>query len=396
MKQKAKNIYAVLKREVRLISKDVNLISILLLAPIFYSFFYGSIYINKVESDVKVTVVDMDRSNTSQKLIRMFDAHQLIAVENVVGDYSRGRSEVESGDVQGMIFIPKNFEADLKSELGTDLKIYLNTTRFLVSNDINKSVNDVIATLSAGMRLKYFEVHGFSYNQAKEMIEPLRTDMRPMFNSIEGYGDFLIPSILILIIHQTLLIGLSESVSKERETNKLHELYDRSNQSTFAAIHGKGLFYAILFSAYTLFFFTINFTVFKIAQRGSASALALLTVLMIVAVIYFSFFISSFFKRKITALQFLTLTSYPIFLISGYSWPLEAMPFPLQAISNLIPLTPYLNAFARITQMGAGWNEVMPQIIHISVLILVVSTATFFRMNKLFTAKTQLTTNHGD
>lgn len=386
MVQEIKNIFAVLKREVRLISKDVNLISVLLLAPLFYSFFYGSIYFNKVENDVKVTIVDMDHSNTSQKLIRMLDSHQLIAIENISENYSQGKSEIESGEVQGMIFIPKNFEADLKSGSGSDIKLYLNTTRFLISNDINKAVNEVIATLGASVRLKYFETLGFSYNQAIEMIEPLHTDIRPLFNSTEAYGDFLIPAILILILHQTLLIGLSESVAKEHELDTLHILYERSNKSTIAAIHGKGLFYVILYSAYALFFFTINYSVFKLPQPGNPVALGLLTLMMIIAVTYFSIFISSFFKRKIIALQFLTLSSYPIFLISGYSWPMDSMPIGIQIFSSTIPLTPYLNGFSRMTQMGAGWNDVMPQIFHLAVLIMVASTATFFRMNKLFAA----------
>jgi ABC-2 type transport system permease protein len=149
-------------------------------------------------------------------------------------------------------------------------------------------------------------------------------------------------------------------------------------------INGKGLFYFALYSAYALFFFIINFYVFKINFLGNACALALLTAEMLLAVIYISIFISSFFKRKIIALQFLTLTTYPLFLMSGYSWPASSLPWYLQAFSQAVPMTPYLNGFVRITQMGAGWHDVFPQIIQLAVLVFISFIASALRMNALF------------
>jgi ABC-2 type transport system permease protein len=387
MHRELKNIYAVVKREIRSIAHDVNLISVLLLAPLFYSFFYGSIYYNKIETDVPIAVVDMDHSDLSQKLIRMLDASQLIKVYDTVQDLPQAKNEVDEGSAQGVVFIPKNFESGLKSGKGTDLKIYLNTTRFLISNDLNKAINEVIATMGMGVRLKYFQAQGYSFEQSKEMIEPVHLDMRPMFNFTESYGDFLIVAILVLIIHQTLMFGLSESVAKERELNTLHELFEESNNSVAAAIMGKGLFYVVLYSAYSFFFFTINFGVFKIRMDGNGFALALITLLMLVSITFISIFISSYFKRKIFALQFLTLTSYPLFLISGYSWPSSSMPVFLQLISYLIPLTPFFNAYQRITQMGAGWNDIVVQIFHLLMLCLLGFTAAYLRMRNLFNSK---------
>ena len=395
MRKSFKNIFSVFKREIHLITHDVNLISVLLLAPLFYSFFYGSIYFNKVETNVPIAVVDMDHSELSEKLIRMLDANQLISVNEVLPDYNSAKSDLENGTIQGIVFLPDGYEAGLKSAKGTDVKVYLNTTRFLVSNDINKGVNEVLGTLGMGVRMKYFQANGYSYEQSKELIEPLKLDMRPMFNFTESYGDFLIPAILVLIIHQTLMIGLSESIAKEREHNLIHELYASSNKNVRIAVVGKGLFYFMLYSAYAFFFFTVNFSVFKIRFEGNVLAFTVLTFEMVLAVIFMSIFISSFFKRKIIALQFLTLTSYPLFLMSGYSWPMSSMPWYLQAFSNMIPMTPYLNAFVRITQMGAGWYEVFPQIVQLAVLVFISFIASTVRMSSLFSNVKQISFSNG-
>ncbi len=213
-------------------------------------------------------------------------------------------------------------------------------------------------------------MHGYSFEQAKELLEPLRADIKPMFNTSETYGDFLIPALLVIILQQTLLIALSETFAKERENGTMETVFLAANKSVWGFIHGKIAFYMILFGSYALFFFTLNFDIFHIPFRGSAAALATLTILFLLAVTYLGVFIASFFKRKIIALQVLSFTSYPIFLSCGYSWPMQAMPLPLQLLAQCYPTTPFLAGFTRITQMGAGIVDVHREIFHLLVLVI--------------------------
>jgi len=171
----------------------------------------------------------------------------------------------------------------------------------------------VVLTMAAGARVKYFEMQGYSIDQARELFEPLRIDVKPLFNTTETYGDFLIPGILALILQQTLLMGLSESIAKEREAGTMGDLFATAGRSMWALMSGKGAFYLALFSAYAFFFYTVNFQVFSIPFRGSALALAILTMIFLLSVVYLSLFLSSFFHRKMIALQILGFTSYPIF-----------------------------------------------------------------------------------
>jgi len=375
-----KSLLDILKREIKIVAKDVNIISIILMAPIFYSLFYGTIYINKVEREIPVVVYDEDHTETSKILTRKLDAHQMIKISEEVPDFQSGANRINSGDAQAMIYFPKGFEADLKLHKNVTLKSYLNTTRFLVSNDINMAVNETIIDYNTAIKLKFFEQAGYSYEQAKELTEPLKYDIRSLFNFTESYGEFLIPGIFILIIQQTLLIGLAESMAKEKESGTLGELFGLSGNSIFKLIHGKGLLFTILYSAYAFFFFTFNYWLFKMNITGSVLALSLFTLLMIVAAVYLAIFISSFFQRKIVAVQFLTLTTYPVFFISGYSWPLTSMPAAIQYLAKVLPSTPYLSAFVRITKMGAGLSETMPEFIHLIILTIIFYIITHLRL----------------
>lgn len=385
--EEIKKVFDVIKREILNITHDVNITSVILLAPLFYAFFYSSVYINKIETEIPIGVVDYDNSNSSQKLCTDINFNQIVEVAARTTSYEEAKLMLEHSEIQGFIVIPKGFEADLKQYKGTKIKLFLNTTRFLVSNDLNKAINEVIFQKALEYRQAFYKKQGYSLEQATELSDPVQLDMRPLYNTTESYGDFILPGLLALILHQTLLIGLAESIAKEREENSIKEWYKTAGYSTYTAIIGKTAFYFVLFCAYAFFFYTVNYSMFSLNIVGSYNVLAFLTILYILAVIFMSVFIASFFERKIISLQVFAFTSIPFFLISGYSYPLQAMPVWMQILSSLLPSTIYLNAQVRLTQMGASVTQILPEIIQLFIFVVISFFAAFFRMKYLFNQK---------
>jgi ABC-2 type transport system permease protein len=384
MSHRIAGLFSIIKREARIITKDLNIIAIILLAPLFYATFYTSTYVKKGETDTPIAVMDLDRSNYSEEFIRKLDADQMLHVDDIITNTNSIKEHIYKDHDQAVIVIPENFEKSLKSGRSVTIKMYLNTVRFLVSNDINKAVNEVVFHYHKKIRMKMLEISGYSSKQAKGMQEPLNLDVRNLFNPAETYGDFLIPGILIIILQQTLLIGLSESVAREREKNSLGELFEEANRSTSAALFGKGSFYFLFFVSYAIFYFTILFPLFKINFKGSFILMMCITALFIAATIAGAIFFSSFFKRKIIALQVIAFTTFPLFFLSGYVWPLSAMPAFLQYISVILPTTPYFKSYVAITQMGAGLNDVIPFVWHLILIMIFWMVITYFRMKSIF------------
>ncbi|RKX26736.1 MAG: hypothetical protein DRP47_07725 [Candidatus Zixiibacteriota bacterium] len=363
-----RNLVAVFWRETEIIRHDRNIVIVLLLAPVVYALFLGTIFNNKIETNVPITVVDNDHTTISRTLIRSFDSHQLLQVMAVESDFESAKVDIIESEAHAVVYIPKHFEDALKSGQAVNLEVYLNTARFLPSNDINKAVNEVALTIAAGIRLKYFQTKGLNTEQAKELVQPLSGDIRSLFNVAESYGDFLLPGLFILILQQTLFFGLSLSVAREREMKTLASLNTDSGGSSLVAVLGKGAPYFLLYSSYTIFSLVVFFSLFSLNVLGSISALAVLITLFLIAIIGFAVFVSSFFKQEIQALQFLVFSSMPLFLLSGYSWPVWAMPWPLRAITQLLPSTPLFQVFVRVTQMGAGWQHIWPDLLHLLIL----------------------------
>lgn len=156
MKLKLSGILNIFNRELHFVAKDINILSVILIAPIIYAFLYGSIYLNKVENDVPVAIVDICNSNTSRTFIRNLDATANIKVASQEADLASAKKTVDNFENFAVIYIPESFDSDLKLGKGTDIKLFINSTRFLISNDISKAVNEVVGYFNAGIRLKYF------------------------------------------------------------------------------------------------------------------------------------------------------------------------------------------------------------------------------------------------
>jgi len=375
---------SVLYRELDLISHNLGIFAVIILSPLFFALFYGSVYVNKKEAEVSVVVVDHDCSKTSRAMVRNLDSHQMIAVEYVLSDIAVAERKLLESEVQAVIFIPSGFCTSFAKHEGIDVRVNLNASRFLVANDVIRAINEVAGTIGAAARIRFYESQGYSSDQSRRLVVPLRTDLRTPFNVSESYGDFLLPGVFVIILQQTLLMGLSQSVANEREQRKIRNLLKSAKGSFWSAICGKALFYVLLFAAYALFFYVVLFELFKLPISGSISALALTSTLFLVAVTSLCLFAASFIRSQLAALQICILSSYPFFLLSGFTWPTSSMPWLLKARSQFIPSTPYLTAVGRITQMGAGWPHVWSQLLHLLILATVGLVAVRFRWKHLF------------
>ncbi len=349
-------------RELKLISGDGSIILTIFIAPLLYMLLLGSIYKKKDIVEVPLTVIDMDQTSLSRMFIRFIDATQKVKVNKRAINMEEGLREVEKMNAFGLIFIPKGFEKRINLMEGANVSLLLNNTRFLMSNEINKTVNRVALEMGAGIRIKYFAEQGVQPQLAREMVMPLEPNVHFVYNIFNNYGFFLIPGLLLLIMQQTLFIGLGESVSLEREEGKLSGWLS-SDHGILTAILGKNLFYLFLYLAYFLLMFVAVFPYFHIQNIGGFLPVFSLVLLFITAIILFTNLIASFFKKEIFYMEVIAFTTYPIFLITGYSWPDYALPVFHKYVAMLLPTTPFFRSVIKVTQEGSSFQYISKDLI---------------------------------
>lgn len=384
MKLKINGFFAIIKREIVNLSHDTDIRILVLIAPLFYSIFYASLYFNKTETDIPVVVVDQDGTTSSRKFINDLDAGQLLRVTYNSSEINEAESLLKNDEVQGMIIIPKDFDANSRSGRHNTVKVLLNTQRFLHSNDINKAVNEIGFAYAVESRMKVFNQKGVGRKQAEELVEPVKEDVRFMYNPMLTYGDFLIPGVLMLILQQTLILGLAQSLAKEREEKTVMKWYRDANGSTSAAIAGKTLIYFCFFAVYAFFFITFHYWLFEVPSYAPVFNTMILILFFLFVSISFTVLIGSFFKSKLGVLQIIAFTSYPFFFLTGFAWPEIAFPEPLIILGDILPLKPFLSAFMKTFRMGGDVSLIIPELKHLAVLGVAYSILAYVRMKYLF------------
>lgn len=374
-----KDIFTILKREMRNISKDSSLFLILLIAPVLYAFMYGSIYLNKGEEKVKLALIDDDGTVVSRLLTEQLNVTPMIEIVPA-SNISEAQEKMYQGEVEGYFYIQKDLEKYIFSQKQANVNLVLNASRFLPSSDLLSTVTKVCLTVGAGVRKTYFNKQGMSEDESMKMTNPINMDYRPLYNSSMTYGSFLLPGLLAIILQQTLLIGVAAGFTSEREQKKLGELYRISGFSISKLILGKGILYLCIFMIFGMFFAIVNFSVFGVAVRGRFIDLAFITTIFISSVIVLGMLIGSFFRSKLFAFQLLVFSSYPIFLITGYSMPYQSLPSVIQIMSNLIPTSPFLKVYISIVQAGGSVADNIDTVIHLLILLLILTILLFLRV----------------
>ncbi|MCK0159134.1 ABC transporter permease [Allomuricauda sp. F6463D] len=378
-----KVIWKLIKKEALLVFNDKSILLVLFVAPFLYLFLIGTTYIQKDEEKVSVGVVDMDRTKSSRMFLNKLNATQKVDLNYTYNNLPEAKNGLYSFDVQGYVYIPHDFEKKLKTKESSPIGLVLDNTRFLPSNDINKSVNMVALDYAVKSRENFFKSKMVSPKLARNNADPVTIQVNAVYNPNNNYGDFLLPFILFLILHQTLLIGLSESVASDREKNLMRIGFRESKNSFIDYILGKTGIYFLIFLAYTLFVLLVAFPLFDLPLHGSLFALLGASVIFLLATVLYGWFFASFFSTETGAMEVMAFTSYPVFLITGVTWSIHEMPLFVQFLSNLIPLRPFFVFLKKLSIMGIDSHLYLNEIIHLLILLIIGYVSAYFRFRYL-------------
>jgi len=377
--KKFENLMSIIRAELNLVVGDHSILLTVIIAPLLYAFFLGTIYIKKDIDRISFAVVDMDNTAATLGLTRLLSASSKIDVKAKLHSYEEAVDLLYQQKITGFLLFPKGFEKELLTLKGADVKVYLNTTRFLPSNDLNKAVSMIMLTAGSGVRLRYFEAHGINPKHGMELINPILPETRAIYNPTNNYGDFLLPGLLFLILQQTLLIGMGESVAKDNQLGKL-DGYITTKNGVLNYMLGKPAYYLFLYFAYFMIFFFGVYEVFGLRVTGNITALFTVGMLFVMVLTQMAILFGTFIKSQIRYMEIMAFTTYPFFLTSGYSWPVTAMPEPLQWLAQLIPTTHFLRAGTHLVVMGGSWHDVAPDIYNLMILFGLFTLLTAWRL----------------
>lgn len=346
--------------EIRAIRKDSGAILILFGALMIYPLVYAIAYKNEVVRELKTTVVDLDRTTTSRQLVKMLEGAEQIEISGFANSLDEARQGFFDGNSGGIILISKDFEKDILNGKQTNVSVFADGSYFLIYRQIISGAVKTVGTFSAGVEIKKLMLEGKTYGQAVEMRDPLSADMHFWFNPSSGYGSFVMPGMILVILQQTLLIGIGMVGGTGKEKNRDSYLVpmDLKKGGVFPILFGKTLTYLTVYALNSVITLVWLHSWFNYPNRGSYLTVLMLVLPFLFAVIFMGITVSVLFKRRESSIMFMVFLSPIVVFLSGISWPASSIPPVLYYLAQLFPSTIMIPAYLRVRTMGVELQDV--------------------------------------
>ncbi len=362
-KKKINYIQAFIKAmvwEFKFIFKDKAIFSSFVGVAIIISFLYTYVYSKETLKDLPIAVVDNDNTTHSRQLLRMIDATEQAKIYGYYNDLLQAKKSFDKSETRGVIVIPSNFSKKLQRGEQPTVSVYADASYVLYYKQVVTAVKKSVGFLNAGIQVKKKLAEGNPFYQAKNTALPVQAKTVNLFNVNSGYATFLIPVVLVIIFQTTMLNTIGILGGTIREDNKVKKLYPEFNSllGTLFIVIGKSMTYLIISLVILLIMVGICLPFYNIPMRSSFFNIAIFMIPFLLSIVYLGIFLTSFFKRREDAILLIMFTSMPALLITGFSWPTQAMPTWVQIVSYFAPSTLGAKGFIGLSQLGASFSDI--------------------------------------
>lgn len=198
----------VVRNEYGSIFTDAGVILVLVLALLIYSTLYSLAYGTQVLRNVPIGVIDMSNTSTSRQLINTFNAGPNVYVAYEPGDMDEAKHLFYDREIYGVVYIPSDYEEKLLGGQQAVVSLYVDASYFLMYRQAFQELVSGIGTTGAMVEFQRLIAKGANIPQATATTQPVIYQSHNLFNPYLGYGSFVMPAIIMVIIQQTMLIGI--------------------------------------------------------------------------------------------------------------------------------------------------------------------------------------------
>lgn len=352
------DMFYIWKEEFKNTFKDSGVMIFFFLVPFIYPLLYSFIYNNEVVREAKLVVVDQCDVPLSREFTRRVDASAEVKVVKSVNDMEEARRMLDEKEAFGILQIPSDFSKKMHQGEQATVSLYCDMSALLFYKAFLVTATDV--SLDMGAEWTAHNHPQSTDEQQAITVKPIQSESIVLFNTQNGFASFLVPAILILVIQQTLILGIGMAGGTAREKNRFKTLVPLTKHfnGTLRIVLGKSLSYLMIYTVICLWVFVMVPHIFSFPQVGQPLDIFLFLLPYLFACIFFSMTLSGFVKRREDVMMLFVFTSVILVFISGVSWPMYSIPPFWKALGYLFPSTEGIQGYIRISTSGATLNEV--------------------------------------
>jgi ABC-2 type transport system permease protein len=355
--------FAVGKKEFRQIMRDRRTLMILLFIPVFFLLLFGYA-LNFDIKHVALAVEDRDDSVESRALVSAFLNSGYFDLAATVRSPREVQWVMDTNAARAALIIPENTGRAARRGDLAPVQVIINGDNANTAATVLGYVTTIVQSVSSSLIVERLGMN---------LSPPVRVEPRIWFNPELKSALFLVPGLIGVIGMITATISTALSVVREKERGTWEQVR-MAPIGTVSYVVGKTLPYLGLSIVSAMSIILASMWLFDLPMRGSWWSLFLATTVFLVGALGTGLLVSTIADSQLLAFQVaLILALLPTFLLSGFIFPIQNMPRPIQLVTYAVPARYFLVALRGIVLKGVGlatvWKHVMALVIYAAAVL---------------------------
>jgi len=368
-------LLSIVRKEFIQIFRDPRTLGLIIVMPIIQLFLLGYAATTDVRN-VPMAVWDQSRSPESRALLDAFRAADYFRIAYDVHSEDEIQALIEQGDVRGALVIPPDYARRLL-EGNAQVSMVLDGS----DASVGATALSTARLVGQSFAINVLTEKAIRQGRATAVQPPLEVRTQVWYNPDLRSAYFMIPGVIGLVLYAIMAMLTATAVVRERERGTIEQLIVTPIRS-WELVTGKILPYVILGFWDTVEVLLIGHFWFKVPIRSDISLIIATSGLLLLSSLGIGLFASTIANTQQEALLTVFMTILPGVFISGFLFPLEAMPKFLQIVSYAIPLRYYLVIIRSLLLKGVGAAAIQNEIIALALFGLVIMGAASARFHK--------------
>lgn len=344
----------------------------LVLMPIFMMGMVGFIFpSNNSLNHVPVGLVNQDAgyngfTNGSQVFItvlnRINEQTGMMDISTAT-DLTALKESVQKGNLQGGIVIPSNFTQCLLSGQRGTLTIVTDNSNPQVSAAMQAALTAVFQQMGTMLAQQNVMTLNPAVNatNALAIVQPYNVKVEGVVSGHSSYFDFIAPGIMAMTVMMSVMTGLPAAISQEKEVGTLDGMMV-APINRLSIIVGKTLAQTARGLLQGVLILILASLLFGVSIQGNIMLVFGLLLLGVFSFVGLGVVLTSFAKDQETAMMVMMTLMFPMMFLSGVFFPVQQMPWYMQDISRMLPLTYAADALRKVMVLGAGIPEITTEL----------------------------------
>jgi ABC-2 type transport system permease protein len=367
---------SLIRKEFIQILRDKRTLAISLAMPVVMLFLLGYAATNDVRN-ISLAVFDQDRSPASRALLEAYRTADYFQLAFEAASEAEIRALIDSGQARTGLIIPPDYGQKLAAGQTAQVAFFIDGSDPTLASTALAAATLTGQAHSTAITLTRLEARGMS----SAIQPPLEVRTQIWYNPSLASANYMVPALIGMILQFLTTMMTSTAIVRERERGTIEQLIVTPIRR-WELVVGKLAPYVIIAFIDALEVLCVGALVFNVPMNGSLWLLLALACLFLVTTLGLGLLISTLANTQQEAMLTTLFTVFPSVFLSGFFFPLAAMPVFLQAVSYLIPLRYFLIIARGIILKGVGIEALWPEVVALTIFALVVMGAAALRFKK--------------